>query len=531
MTASQAAASASKGRPRGKLKQIDGKVLRGAKAWLREAGTGVVFRPTPKQRRIWEIVGAAPGYSRVLIGYGGAVGGGKTRALAEFAIDALLEFPGNVVLLGRRDMVDLRDTTMQEFKAAIPREVVTRENQRFEYMELRKKDWPRDVVSRIYFRGLKDLGSLGSTAYGAVLIDEAHEVSTDVAQYLFGRLRWRLPPVIQQQGYVQKYVFLAASNPFPGWFQRWFVDRDLPEALLADASVQVHFVPARIADNPHVDPGYEASLRAMFPESWVRRLVEGTWDVIEGAVYPEFAPSIHRWPQGTPIPKFTALFGGLDFGGSGQSAHATAGLIAGLTQDNRLIRLDEYYQRGGDRPIERLVRWMGDMEDKWRPYLLPAHADSRPTWTADGSQVSFIELLRKAFIIRPSQRNRGSVRYGIALVSQRLSTKPPGSFYLPHLSNFEEEMLRYHWPHSEHSIPNTPVEIDDDLLDCDRYIHMTLESRRPNLSPSHLPSLSDPSSPTTTTLSSSAPLSSPHNAFSFPSIHHSSSFISYQPDF
>ena len=467
-----------------------------SKAWLAEAGTGTVFRPTAKQRQIWDIVRRAKPYTRILIGYGGAVGGGKTRALAEYAIDALLEFPGNIVLLGRRDMVDLRDTTMQEFKRAIPRDVVVRENQRFEYMDLRLKDWPAGVASRIYFRGLKDMGSLGSTAYGAVLIDEAHEVPVDVAQYVFGRLRWRLPPQIEELGYVQKYVFLAASNPFPGWFQKWFVNRDLPEAVLADKSISVHFIPARVKDNPHIDPGYELSLRAMYPESWVRRLVEGEWDVIEGAVYPEFNPRVHRWQGSVSELRFRQLIGGLDFGGTGQTAHATAGLLAGITTGGILIRVAEFLQRGGDRPIERLVKWMGEVEEKWRTHHMdPKYADVPVTWIADGSQHSFVQLLNRAFHIRPARRNRGSVRYGIALVSQRLAQKPPGSFYLPSLINFEEQMLRYHWPqrHSPDSpLPSSPVEIDDDILDCDRYIHAAIEEQRPSLKNITLPSISTP---------------------------------------
>lgn len=42
-----------------------------------------VFVPTRRQRQIWDTVKAAPRGSLTLIGYGGAAGGGKTRALSE----------------------------------------------------------------------------------------------------------------------------------------------------------------------------------------------------------------------------------------------------------------------------------------------------------------------------------------------------------------------------------------------------------------------------------------------------------------
>ena len=54
-----------------------------------------------------------------LLGYGGAMGGGKTRAIAELAIDAALAFPGNNVLVARHHLSDLSSTTMKEFFAQV----------------------------------------------------------------------------------------------------------------------------------------------------------------------------------------------------------------------------------------------------------------------------------------------------------------------------------------------------------------------------------------------------------------------------
>ena len=54
------------------------------------------------------------------------------------------------------------------------------------------------------------------------------------------------------------------------------------------------FVPARLTDNPYLmaDGQYEAMLRSL-PEVERKRLLEGDWDVAEGAAFPEFSRSKH----------------------------------------------------------------------------------------------------------------------------------------------------------------------------------------------------------------------------------------------
>ena len=54
------------------------------------------------------------------------------------------------------------------------------------------------------------------------------------------------------------------------------------------------FVPARLTDNPYLmaDGQYEAMLRSL-PEVERKRLLEGDWDVAEGAAFPEFSRSRH----------------------------------------------------------------------------------------------------------------------------------------------------------------------------------------------------------------------------------------------
>ena len=64
------------------------------------------------------------------------------------------------------------------------------------------------------------------------------------------------------------------------------------------------FIPSRLADNPALlenDPGYINRLKAVGTRQLVRAWLEGDWDVIEGAFFPEFAAPRHVIPP-FPMP-------------------------------------------------------------------------------------------------------------------------------------------------------------------------------------------------------------------------------------
>ena len=439
-----------------------------------------VFQPTEKQILLWEYIRKAPSGSRVLLGYGGAAGGGKTRALVELAIDLALSFPGNRIIVGRKDFTDLRETTMAQFQMHCPREIIAKSNLSEHWYHIREPHWPDGVYSRIIFRELKDYLGLGSEEYGAVLIDEAGEVPEQSALMLLSRLRWRLPPQVNKE---IKYVFAAASNPWPGWFKKWFVDRELPEDVLEGFSAKVYFIPALAKDNPYLDPNYEAFLRSVYPPEWVRRFLDGSWDVYERQVYPEFNPDIHRWTK-KEIPLFGRLVGGLDFGEPSNSAHYSAGIVAGVF-GNRIIRVAEFKENGPN-VLERQIRWMYEQEEKWGVHTTSYKRSRRPLpiqWCADKSQSAAIQLLRRmGFWVIPSRGGKDSIKAGITLVSHRLgrdATGLPGSFYLPSLKNFERDMQLYRWPERQEDEPppKKPLQVNDDLMDADRYMHELLDSR------------------------------------------------------
>ncbi len=421
------------------------------------------FFPTDRQRELCCAVATVPNPGLALVGYGGAMGGGKTRALAELALDAALIFPGNNILLARDTFTDLYTTTMGEFLricTADPDLTVQRRSSPTHSLTVSSLQYSSEP-STIHFRHLSDWTGLGSQQYGTVLIDEAGEVAEEAAQMLLTRLRHPAQP--------QRW-FVAASNPHPGWFERWFVQRELNKAELEHAGGQAVFIPAKIEDNPHLPDNYAEQQRALLPPDWVERFIEGRFDAFEGLVYPKFDPKRHLWDK--RLPSFERYLGGLDFGAQTEQAHYTAGIVAGLTAryavcgPNVLIRLAEFEDRGPG-VTQRLEQWMLHCRRRFGSI----------SWNADRSQSAWIDHLhRRGRDIRPSRGGPGSVHQGIGLVQERLSNDPPTSFYTPELVQFPRRMREYQWRDPRAANPQ-PRDRDDDLLDADRYCHELAQPR------------------------------------------------------
>jgi hypothetical protein len=80
------------------------------------------------------------------------------------------------------------------------------------------------------------------------------------------------------------------------------------------------FIPAMLVDNPHLyDQGdYEAMLLSL-PEHQRKQLLEGNWDVAEGAAFPEFNRQVHV-VEPFDIPRNWVKFRACDYGYGSYSA-------------------------------------------------------------------------------------------------------------------------------------------------------------------------------------------------------------------
>ncbi|MCY4618346.1 MAG: phage terminase large subunit [Chloroflexi bacterium] len=485
------------------------------------------FTPTERQLAVYDALRQTPIGGMTLIGYGGAMGGGKTRAIAELAIDTALAFPGTNILIARQHYSNLQTTTMREFFECLPeRLIVERHRSSPQWVAIRDASWPYGVRSTIHFRHLTEWSGLGSEQYGAVFVDEAGEVAEEAAQMLLTRLRHPAQP--------QRW-FVAASNPWPGWFERWFARRELDESAFADADGRIVYIPAKIPDNPHLPSNYAAQQRALQPGEWVQRFIEGSFDAFEGQIYQHFGPDTHRWDA--PLPSFARYIGGLDFGGQSPKDHYTAGIVAGLTAGSNLLPSQGEMRTGTHSPLPPLPGKMpidthsplpplrGRMPADTRSPLPPLRGEM-PTgrggvppnilirlgefeergpgvtqrleqwqqswqrklgaiqWCADRSQSAWIDHQRRqGHHVVPSKGGPDSVNWGIALVQQRLNGDPPSSYYAPSMSVFPSRMREYQWDQSSTDHSPKPKKRNDDLVDADRYMHELATSERAKRTP------------------------------------------------
>jgi len=193
---------------------------------------------------------------------GGAMGGGKSKALCAEAILLSHDIPGNRGAIIRKNMTTLRRTTMVTFFETIPQDmiaeynrsemrVVTREGSEILFLEA---DESKDPL----FEKLKSL------ELGWFAIDEASEVPRAAFQILASRLRWKAAK--------GRYVGLLASNPEQCWVKEDFIDRK---------KTGHKYFPSLPRDNPNLPDDYLPRLREIFDEHQQRKYIDGDWNVTD----------------------------------------------------------------------------------------------------------------------------------------------------------------------------------------------------------------------------------------------------------
>ena len=208
--------------------------------------------------------------------YGGGARGGKSYVGCAWVVAGALRYPGSHWLVGRKDLKQLKLTTMVTFRKVF---------------KLMGMDWEacsyNDTLgmlklpngSVVYFAHLKqtpedpDFDRFGSMDLTGFFIDEAQEVRWKCVAVLKGRLsltrydengiKWETMP---------KSLFTC--NPNKGWVRSLFVK---PQR---EGYIEGHraFVKALVTDNPKVGPEYvEELLRSGDPVT-IERLLYGNFD-------------------------------------------------------------------------------------------------------------------------------------------------------------------------------------------------------------------------------------------------------------
>ena len=414
------------------------------KSEVEEVQRDIIFEPNPGPQTSF----LAATEQEVL--YGGAAGGGKSYSLIADPV-RYFSNPHARMLIVRRSTEELRElisVSKQLYPRAIPG---------IKFME-RDKTWVAPNGSTLWMSYLDrddDVMRYQGQAFNWIGFDELTQWPTPYAwNYMRSRLR-----ATQASG-LPLYM-RATSNPGgPGhqWVKKTFIDPNTPNKAFwaTDENGETirwpvghsreneplfkrKFIPATLFDNPYLseDGMYEANLLSL-PEHQRRQLLEGDWDINEGAAFPEFNRRVHV-SEPYDIPASWVRFRACDYGYSSYTGVLWFAVVPGSEQ---LVVYRELYVS------KILATDLADMilEIEEGEKIRYGVLDSSLWHNRGDTGPSLAEqMITKGCRWRPADRSRGSRVAGKNEIHRRLQ-----------IDDFTEEPRLVIFDHCKHIISQLP---------------------------------------------------------------------------
>lgn len=307
--------------------------------------------------------------------YGGAAGGGKSRATVMEALQLCLEHPGTYAYCFRKTYVELKDTLIKEAQMNYPKEA-GKYNQADHTFHV----FNGSKVCFRYCRNMIDALKYAGAEIQWLFIDELTHFTKQMYDFLKTRVRaakkLNIKPKIR-----------CTSNPGGvghGWVKCYFIDPFAPykvhekeifsPTLNKTQIKKIQYIPALVTDNPHLTDDYVFELEQK-PEALRKALLEGSWDSFDGQVFLEFKndPAHYldrRWThviEPFVVPKEWRRFRSFDFG---YSKPFSVGWWA-VDYDGRLYRYRELYGCTGEPNVgikwhpQQIAAKVKEVEDKY----------------------------------------------------------------------------------------------------------------------------------------------------------------------
>ena len=218
--------------------------------------------------------------------FGGARGGGKTDGvIGEWAQHAARYGPDAIGLMVRRSSIQLQETV--ERARAILQPIGAK-------FTVKPDNCRMPNGARLSFRYLErdaDAENYQGHSYTRVYVEEAGNFP-DPAPIL------KLHATLRSGAGVPCRMRLTGNPGGPGhhWLKARYIDGARPMQPVTDleTGLQRVFIPSRVTDNTMLDQdAYIRQLRQSGSPELVRAWLEGDWDVIAGAFFPEFNRAQH----------------------------------------------------------------------------------------------------------------------------------------------------------------------------------------------------------------------------------------------
>lgn len=275
--------------------------------------------------------------------YGGAAGGGKTFAQIIDAFLKAVTYPGIKQIIFRNSFPELNRSVVLNALSIIPKELYS-----YSQQSHRMTFKNGSLIEFGYLSSDSDVSNYQSAEYDIIRFDELTHFTEYQYRYMGSRIRG-----------ANSFPKQMKSSTNPGsrghaWVKERFIRPGEPgKAFFIDTAEGEHqtaiFIPALVQENKFLmeaDPSYITRLKAL-PESEMRALLYGDWDIYEGQYFAEFKNDATHYIDRrythviTPfdVPKEWRIYRSFDFG------YAKPFSVAwwAVDFDGRLYRILELY--------------------------------------------------------------------------------------------------------------------------------------------------------------------------------------------
>lgn len=395
----------------------------------------------------------------------GGTRSGKSVGAVARGLRLTLWIPGNKGIVGRLTHSDLQDTDMRDFmEYADATGMVKFKNDRKLVMyccDHEGRALPGKPTSEVLFLHFDKPNHLKGHGIGWYHIAEASEVSPKAHYRLTDRLSH--PAAKGFHG-----GFLTSNPEGRNWlFDYGYNEQKITALKCTEPNCRKPRHPLcvrlmrraihnRTKDNPYLTPEYLRMQYANSPEEWIRRYMDGEFDVFEGQIYKEFSHDIHcvdsvkckGWVNNEPPPQWRRYMG-IDAGGVDPWAFE----CCGVDPWGNLIFYDEIYRPevyvGAFR--EELVRLIGSGERNWAGFPMDFE-----------NKVAQEELNRLNIGMRVTNAHKSKkVKKSFPLMGRYLHPNPsrayppwhpragepgsPGAFFTERVENLVRELPQQRW--------------------------------------------------------------------------------------
>lgn len=395
----------------------------------------------------------------------GGYGSGKSVALCAEAWGFGFEQAGAEILITRKTVPSLRDTTEQTFQNLAPPGFWDKCDVRRAGGHLESVTTP--LGTKYMFRGMDDWTKHKSMNLAAIFYDEADEFSPEDYEGMMSRVRQTRPTSIARAlGYqrITRRVIRAASNPAgKNWLWRRFVS---DEHRMPDSE----FFVSTSLDNPHLPLQYIDALLAM-PEPWVRRYVLCSFDEFAGQIYEDWAWDTHVVDPYHPddIDPSGLFIMGMDPG----TRDPTAGLWAYYDKTKHIyVCLAEYQEAGlaAAKHAEAFRR----IEARHKMRVGQRIADPQAINVRDrGTNMALSDQYAKLgfhFQLGPSKHSDRIPALGQLIFLQRFKVTTDCPQTYEQIKNYQWKDLTPTQRARGEDAPETPLKKNSHLVDCAQYI-------------------------------------------------------------